>query len=331
MTGSTQLFTTMPIKDLAQKSVCDGHVFLMIGEKKFYLLKPGILVDPQFIKKYAASQSTFLFEQVSDNVVKETFKNYFKELRYLKFERDLKEKCFEIVKYFYEVYSGPEHLMSFAMACYEEFCLISFEDQIKMHETDMHLFRKSLYSAAFSVLFGMTNDYFHYLMLKDFYNLTFSLDIGLCDSNYSYYVAEACNAENREPGTGKYYLMKEKASELEVEVYFKHPEKSYSFIKEKAILNHPELAEIVLYQHELSSGRGFPRGVSKGQTSTWESIVILASSIVEISSEYNFENDVLNYLILRKMDKLKDLPVYKVYTKLRLTFNHFKILKETGS
>lgn len=326
-----QILTKLPIKDLAKKIICDGHLFLLSGERKFYLMKPGVFVDPAFIKKYAVTNPVFDFESVVNLEVKEKFSNHFKELRYLQFEKDLRLKCSEIVKEFYRTYSEAEHFLSFALACHEAFCVLPLEDQTKMHETDMHLFRKALYSSAFSIIVGMTNDFYHYLMLKDFYNLSFSLDIGLCESSYSYYVAEACNSENRAPGSGKKHLLKEKASQMEMDVFHNHPHKSYQYLKETPILSYPELAEVSLYQHELTDGTGFPRGIMKGQVSSWEAIVIFADSLVEITPEYQFESNVIPYLLNFENQKLKDLPVNRVYKKLCLAFSHFQAMKETGT
>lgn len=324
-------FLKLPIKDLAKKVVCDGHVYLSLGERKFYLMKPGVFVDPGFLKKHAVSNSVFDFEPTVNGPVKERFKSYFRELKYLQFEKDLRLKCFETVRAFHETFSAKEHFLSFALACYEEFCQLPIEDQLRMHETDMHLFRKALYSAAFSVVIAMSNDFFHYQMIRDFYNLTFAIDEGLCSESYSYFVSEACNKENQLPGSGQKWLKTEKASPGEISVFLEHPEKSYELLKSRNILSFPELAEAVRYQHELADGQGFPRGIKKAQVSSWEAVVVLADSLVEIVSEYTFERDTVGYLLTFQNEKMKDLPVQRTYKKLMLAFEHFKHLQETGS
>lgn len=328
MNNDNSKLNKLPVKDLAKKIICDGHLFLTIGNRKFYLMKPGIFVDQNFIKKHAIKDPVFDFDSVINHQVKENFKKHFKELRYLQFEKDLRAKCIEILKYFQDCFTSGEHMLSFALACHEEFCQISLDDQNKMHETDMHLYRKALYASAFSIIAGMTNDYFHFLMLRDFYNITFALDMGLCEPNYSYYVAEACNAENRNPGSGKNFLSSNSASELEKDVFLKHPEKSYEYLKKSSFLSYPELAEISLYQHELTNGEGFPRAIKKGQISSWEAIVIFADSLVEIAAEYNFENEVINYLLSFQNEKLNDLPVGRVFKRIVQTFEHFGSVKE---
>lgn len=321
----------LPIKDFAKKIICDGNLYLSSGDRKFYLMKPGVFVDPGFIKKYAATNPVFDYECVLNEELKGQFTNIFRDLKYLQFEKDIRMKCLELMKEFHSAFSREEHFLSFALACYETFCNVSLEDQAKMHETDMHLFRKALYSGAFAVISGIAGEFYDYLMLKDFYILAFTLDIGLCDSNYSYYVAEACNAENRVPGTGKKYLKRENATKFETDLFLAHPKKSYEYLKKTGLLSHPELAEVTLYQHELSDGSGFPRGVIKGQVSSWEAVVIFSDALVEISSSYDFEENVISYLVNFENQKLKDLPVGRIFKKLCLAFNFCENIKETGT
>jgi hypothetical protein len=331
MTTEKQKLIKLPVKDFAKKIICEGHLFLKIGEKKFYLMKPGVFVDPDFLKKYGPTNPVFELECVISVDVKEKFKKLFHELRYLQFEKDIRLKCAEIVYTFKLIFSGKEHFLSFALACHEEFCVISNEDQLRMHETDMNLYRKALYSSAFAIIVGMMNDFFHYLMLRDFYNLTFCMDMGLCSEDYSYYVAEACNAENKNPGSGRLYLEQEKASQLEKAVFFGHPESAHNFVTSKSFLNFPELAETLLYQHELSDGSGFPRKIFKGQVSSWEAVMMFSDSLVEIKAELEFERDVIRYLITFQSLRMKDLPVKRVYNKICAALGRSDIIKDTGS
>lgn len=323
----------VPVREFAKKKICDGHLYLQTKEgRRFYLMKPGVLVDPAFVKKHATQNTVFEFSAVTNDEVRKQFKQALTELRYLQFEKDLKAKAYEIVRLFQKHFSGEEHFLSFSLACYEVFCDLPGEISVKLHETDLYLFRKALYSASFAVIIGLTNDFYHPLLLKDFFNLTLVLDIGLCDSNYSYFVAEACNQENRQPGSGRSWLDQQRASSDELDVFLAHPEKGHQFLRKYSrLLAYPELAEIALYQHELSDGTGFPRGVKKGHVSSWESVVVLADALVEIQADYEFETQVLAYLKKFKNNKLTDLPVGRVYKKFCDSMDHMKQLKETGS
>ncbi len=320
----------LPIKDLAKRKIADGHIYLSTKEgRRFYLLKPGMLLDEEFIKKHAQLNTVFDFEQVSQPEVIENFLKLFTELRYLQFERDLKAQSLKLVGEFYQTFSSEAHFLSFAQACFEAFNLIPAETLKKLHAQDTQLFRKSFYSAAFSVILAVSNDFYHFTMLRDFYNISFSLDLGLCSTNYSYYVAQACNQENKIPGTGLEWLEGEKASALEKEVFLGHPRKSYDFIKNSKLLAFPELAEAVLYQHELSNGKGFPKGIPRNYVSGWEAVIILADSLVEITDSFTFETRVVEHLMNFQNSKLKELPVNKVHFKLKETLKYFEKMKET--
>jgi hypothetical protein len=308
----------LPVRDLAKKRICDGHLFLMSEEgRKFYLMKPGILIDPSFIKRYATHHTVFHFQPILNEDVTEKFVATLTEFRYLEFEKDLKEKSLELMKLFQSSFSQNEHFLSWALASFKVFNDIPFDFILKMHETDLYLFRKSLYSAAFSIMIAVANDFHHPLIIKDIYNLTLMLDVGLCDSEYSYYVSQACNSENQKPGSGLSWLESHKASSAEIKVFTTHPERSYSFFKQnKDLLAHPELAEIALYQHELFDGKAFPQKIPRSLISSWESVVTLADTMVEIREEYNFEVDFLNYIHSFQSGKLGDPSIARVYKKL---------------
>lgn len=294
------------------------------------MLRPGILIDEPFIKKHASNQTVFDYIKVTDDETIQKFATLFKELKYLQFERDLRLKTREIVACFKATFESDTHFLSFALACYNEFCALNESDVRRMHETDVYLFRKSLYSAAFAVIIGLANDFYHYTMIKDFYNITLGLDLGICESHYSYYVAEGTNQENQNPGSGLAWMKSQGASEQEQKVFLEHPEKSYNFFEmNEMILAFPELKEIALYQHELSDGSGFPRGIPKGQVSSWEAVVILASSLVEIKDEYGFEQEVVKYIFNFQNKKLTDMPVQRVFQKFCMGLGDIYTMKES--
>lgn len=322
----------LALKDLAKKTLCDGHLFLISKEgRRFYVMQPGMLLDEEFIKKHALHNAAFEFEPIVKEEIIENFSKLLRQLKYLQFEKDLRLKSVELVMYFHTVFQRDEHFLNFALACYREFNLIPMERQKRMHGLDINLFRKSLYSAAFSIITALTSDFYHYTMLRDFFNLTFSLDMGLCDANYSYYVAKGCNRENQQPGTGAAWMKEEKASDAEIEVFLKHPQKSYEFVKSLSILSYPELSEITRFQHELSNGKGFPRGITKGQISSWEAVVLFADSLVEIEDSFSFEKNVVQHLLNFHNSKLNELPVGRVHNKICKAFEYFDSLKETGT
>ena len=94
---------------------------------------------------------------------------------------------------------------------------------------------------------------------------------------------------------------------------------------------YPELAETILYQHELSNGSGFPRGIPKSQVSNWEAVTILSDSMVEIIKAYNFETSVVDYINNFKNSKVTDLPIARVYKKLKLVMDYICTQREIAS
>jgi hypothetical protein len=320
------------VKDLARKRVCDGHLYLTTAEgRRFYIMQPAMLIDGDFIKKHAATHAQLELEPVVRDELSMKFRELFKQLRYHQFEKDLREKSAEILAAFCEAFQQEEHFLSFATAAFEEFCHAPQELLEQLYRTDMHLFRKSFYAAAFSVVTALSNDFFHYTMLRDFYTVTLLLDVGLCDAGYSYHVSRACNEENRRPGTGAKLLQEERCSELELKTFLEHPRRGHALLEATKLLAYPEFADIVLYQHELADGSGFPRGVRKESVAGTEAVVILADALVEISDNFPFETNAVAHLLQFNNPKLRELPVEKAHRRLCLALEHFGQLRKTGS
>lgn len=327
----TGVLNKIHVKEMSKKSVCDGYLYYVSGTKKILLLKPGSLISQSFLQKHGMAGTTFEISQLGDENIIQLFSRLFKELRYLHFEKDLQAKAQEILDHFFDTFSQDKHFFSFALSCYEEFCAQKELQSIRLNETDVNLFIKSFYSSSLSILFALSNGVFHYPMVKDIYNLSFCLDIGLCQKNYSFYVSQACNFENKFPGTGISWMKEQSASSEEIDVFFKHPVNSYKFFQENSILNFPELAQTVLYQHELANGEGFPKGINHSQISGIESILILADAMVEIKDEDHFEKGILEHIRNFENKKLNILPVKRVLNQLlRQRMIHQK-LEDTGS
>ncbi len=325
--------TEISIRDLAKNLICPGHLFIQTSnERKFYLMKPGTYIDVNFIKKHASLNTVFELNPVASKEVQDDFYKTLKEFVYLQFEKDLRFKSFEILQKFKFYFSTENHFLNFVIPCFQVFGSIPIEYLQKMNETDLYLFRKATYSAAFSVIISIANGIYHPLMIRDLFNLTLTLDLGICSEDYSYFVAKACNQENRNPGSGKEWLQVNKATKEELTTFLEHPERSYLIFQEEKIkLVHKELSQITLYQHELSSGKGFPRGITKGLVSTWESVVILSDSMVEILEEYDFENRVVSYVLDFQNEKLNNLPINKVYQRFCFSLNKIDNFNKTGT
>lgn len=306
------------IKELAKFSICPGHLYLQTSsERQFYLMKPGMYIDKNFLNKHLNLQTEFELNPIISVQIQDEFFRLLKEFNYLHFEMDIRKKCRELIIYFSKIFTSESHFLNFAIPCFQHFNNLHPAYLQVMSDVDVYLLRKAIYSAAFSVLISFCNGIYHPLMVKDIYNLTLSLDVGLCRKNYSYFVAQACNEENKNPGNGMKWLQQEKATPEEIDIFLSHPNESYKLYEQGKIkLLHRELAQIILYQHELSNGKGFPRGIKKGLVSSWESVVILADSLVGIEKEFDFENRVIEFLYQFESKKLKNLPLNKIYQRL---------------
>jgi len=327
----SEVLMKMHVKEVSKKSICDGYLYLSSNGKKILLLKPGSLITSSFLHKHAMAGTTFEFSQVSDQKVFQHFSKLFKELKYLHFEKDLNVKSEEILHHFFQTHGNGEQFFSFAYACYEEFSAQKEIQSEKLNETDVNLFIKSFYSAGMSVLFSLSQGIYHYPMIKDIYNLSLCLDIGLCHKGYSFFVAQACNQENKSPGSGLAWIKGQSASPEEIEVFKEHPQKGYEFFTQHSILNYPELKKTILFQHEIANGMGFPNGVHHSQISSIESILILADALVEIKDGEHFPTGVLEHIKKFDSKKIEILPVKRVFNKFLMKHKEEYKFEDTGS
>ncbi len=305
------------------QTLCSGRLLLQMGPRRLSLLEAGQIIDKKFLDKYKNSE--LYLEPVADlNRVNE-FKKMFADLKSKKFEREQREQAKLILREVIKDWSHPEaHLLTFAQASFEVLNTLPHEELYKIDSTDLRLFKKALYASAISVVIGMSNDYFEFNLLKDIYQITFVLDAGLCGPNYSYHIANAVDAESQKSGEGIKYLNQVKASEKEKELFFKHPEASHDLIESLQFnLTYPELTEIVLFQHETATGKGFPRGITKREISTWDAVCLLADGVVAMSQIEKVEKNTINYLLKISMEKQDILPIKKVLGRFKEIVRYF--------
>ncbi len=300
-----------------------GRLLLQMGPKLLPLLEAGQVIDQKFLAKY--KNSKLIVESAIDEELYLHLKFLFSDLKTKKFEKDQRELAKKILG---SVLTGwkkkDSHLLTFALACFECLNTLPAEELTKIDSTDIRLFKKALYSSALSVITAMSNDYFEFNLIKDLYQVTFVLDVGLCDSNYSYHIAGAVDEESKKAGSGLIYLDKVHASTQEKNLFLKHPEKSHDLIESYQFsMTYPELCQIVLYQHETTSGTGFPRGVTKREISTWDAVCLYADGIVMMSSIEDLEKNTLDYILKKSIEKQNLLPIKKVFTRLKETISYF--------
>lgn len=305
------------------QTICSGRLFLQMGPKRLSLLEAGQVIDKNYLEKY--KNSDLYLESVVNEVQLTEYKNLFTQLKSKKFEKEQREIAKLIVESVLKEWHDPSaHILTFAKACFESLNFIPMSELLKIDGTDLRLFKKSLYASALSVIIGISNDYFEFNLLKDLYQITFILDFGLCESSYSYHMANAVEAESIKPGAGLEYLEQSKASTKEKELFLKHPEKSHDLIESLSFhMTYPELMEIVLYQHETISGTGFPRGITKREVSTWDAVCLYADGIVSMSALEKLETHTIDYLLDKSYEKQEALPIKKVFARFKETMSYF--------
>jgi hypothetical protein len=306
-----------------EQTLSSGRLLLQMGPKRISLLEAGQLIDKNHLKKY--QDSNLVLDVCTDQDKYEEYVSLFSDLKNKKFEKDQRELAKKILKAVFEDWKKEQtHLLTFATACFDSFNTLPREELVKIDNTDLRLFKKAIYASAIAVVAAISNDYFEFNLIKDLYLVTFVLDVGLCDTNYSYHIAMAVDEESKLAGAGIDYLKTVHASEKEHELFLKHPEKSHDLIESLAFnMSYPELSEIVLYQHETTQGSGFPRGVTKREISTWDAVCLYADGVVMMSSLSEFEKSPLRYLLEKSFEKQDHLPIKKVFLRIKNAISYF--------
>jgi len=306
------------------QTLSPGHLFIQMGPKLLSLLEAGQVIDKNYLNKY--KNSKLFIESKIDSKKYEMFMELFDQLKNIKFEKPNRDHCKLIMSKIVEDWSSSDsHLLTFALACFNTFNSLPTSELSRIDNTDIRLFKKSLYSSCIAVVTAMSNDFYEFSILQDFYQITFVMDFGLCDASYSFHIANAVDAESTGAGNGLLYLEKAKASVNERNLFLGHPEKSYKLLESEHInLHYPELSSIVLYQHETTTGNGFPRGITKREVSSWDAICLYADSIVKMTAIEQLESNCMSYLISESNLKQDLLPVKRVFMKLKNMFHYFQ-------
>lgn len=306
------------------QTLSTGRLLLQMGPKRLSLLEAGQVIDKKYLEKYKNSE--LMLESVVDQAKLDEYKSLFKDLKSQRFEKNQRQCSKKILASVFTEWKQPSsHILTFALACFESLNSMPQEELLKIDNTDIRLFKKALYASALSVVVAMSNDYFEFDLIKDIYQVTFVLDVGLCDVNYTYHIASAIDEESKLAGAGVVSLKKANASAKEIDLFLKHPEKSHELIESLAFnMTYPELIQIVLYQHETTQGTGFPRGVTKREISTWDAVCLYADGVVMMSSLEEIEREPLKYIMKTSFEKQDLLPIKKVFTRLKGAITYFE-------
>ena len=275
--------------DLLRYELAPGDIFIISPAGKTLRLKrAGDVLEPEWRKHYARSQQLRIIPLVNlDRVKKLTglFKRWSTE-KGIEEQEILSQEFLETVR----SGLGPTGGLSFldwATTCYNLFTpdvdlVTEFQNQ------HIVLYRRGLLVSSLAVLFSMACGYKELSFLRDIYRVSWYLDAGLLDESFTYWVALACQVERSNPGEGGKYLVAQGAKENEHELFLTHPRRSFerAQVELAAKLEFPDLLLSVLHHHEKSDGSGFPEKLSRSLLSDWESLIVLADSLVEYREEF---------------------------------------------
>lgn len=215
-------------------------------------------------------------------------------------------------------------LLDLAFVCYTLFPVDSSliaEYQAK----HVVLYRRGLLVSALAVLMGVALGYEDPAFLKDVYHTGWLLDVGLATDEFSYWVALACQAEKHRPGAGDQLLKDRGASERELLLFLDHPRLGFERARAQAEAKFafPELLTSILHHHEKADGTGFPEALTFSVLADWETLMVLADSMVDYREEV-LEEDLrasFGHLWGRySANPVEGLPVHGIMRKIKAWF-----------
>lgn len=224
---------------------------------------------------------------------------------------------------------GGLSLLDLAFVCYTLFPVdasLIAEYQAK----HVVLYRRGLLVSALAVLMAVALGYEEPTFLRDVYHTGWLLDLGLSSDEFSYWVALACQAEKHRPGAGDQLLKDRNASDQELRLFLEHPrfgfDRARTLVEKKFAF--PELLTSILHHHEKSDGTGFPEGMTFSVLADWETLMVLADSMVDYREEM-LEEDLrssFGHLWSRYFaNPVEGLPVQGIMLKIKAWFQVQKV------
>lgn len=256
------------LTEIKTETISHAHYFHMLSDTRAILiLRAGDFVEPSFITKYLEKGMNSLHQLSIIN--KEDlliYKQKWSQLKVAKTQILQMKVRDELIKKVSNDFwhSNEKSFLSFVIAAYEEF--YQFEPLVleNFQEKSMIMYTRTLLTSSIATLVSLCNGIVDYKFIKDMYNTTFLLDYGMIAyDNFSYVMAQACEAERNRPGSGPDYLVNLKRSEREINLFKNHPELSYNIARDfEKDFTYPEVLDLILLHHEKCDGSGFPKGYS---------------------------------------------------------------------
>ena len=321
---------TVPIKNFSVGTISNGHVFLILGNKPFLLLRAGDYIDGEFLQKYLdRGLESFWFLEIADKDTITKYHSLFSELRNSKsskLQAISSEKIYiSFVKDF--ILENKVSFLSFIVAAFNTFYRFDHGTALKFHQTSTTLFDRALVTSAHSILVTMSNGFKDYNFIRDIYNLAFIMDIGLLEGEFSYNIQKACEQERNYPGTGTAYLQSVSKQPEELDLFMHHPSFSMHYAESMPDrFEYPELCQVLAIHHEKFDGSGFPNGYFRSSISSWECILNFVDLVTHYKTR-NYNKGDGKSILNETSEYLKSLETKEKQPLNDVIDNYFAVIK----
>jgi hypothetical protein len=311
---------------LSHWKIAPGDIFLKTPSGKHLRLKrAGDILEEAWKKKFGTT-ANLLWKPLINITAVENLKDLYQKWNLAEEPQEVDAQREEFISSLRSG-MGPDGkmcMLDWAFTCYSLFPL---EENIIQEFQAQHvvLYRRGLMVSSLAVLISIASGYEDPQFLKDIYLTGWLLDVGLLSEDFSYWVALACQAEKFSPGAGVILLKNKNAGSAEIELFLQHPRNGYNRVKEvfKSHYTFPELINSILHHHEKADGTGFPEGMTFSVMSDWQSLFVLADSMVDYQEEI-LENDLAQSFRelwdFYQTKQIENLPVKVVLSKIKIWF-----------
>lgn len=334
---SVDYLTPLSGDELSRWELAPGDIFIISPSGKILRLKrAGDVLEPAWREHYSQSHQLRLLPLVNTDRVQALCALY-EVWNQAEDPSEAEEAADAFVD---AVRSGMSEaggltMLDWAMTCHS---LFKPDAQLVEEFQAQHvvLYRRALLVSSLSVFFSLACGYRDPIFLREIYHAAWYLDSGLIDDSFTYWVALACQAERIKPGEGGKFLIAQSAGEAEHALFFTHPRRSYERAQSELQdqLTFGELLLSVLHHHEKADGSGFPEKLNLSVLSDWETLMVLADSLVDYREEVLEKNlrqgwqELWNVFLARPV---QGLPIQSVVEKLTAWAQVFSPEKESAA
>ncbi len=258
---------SVTMEEMKSMKISKGHFiyFLEDIDKPIYMRGPGDFISEEYVQTYVKRGATHfhLLPETDDAFLKELI-SIFKSFERNKTELDnfhSRDKLINIMKESYIEVNDNYSILNLIVAAFDVFYHLPEKVVQNLYDADEVLYHRSMLNATYSIIVAVFMGYMDFYTLRDIYNATLIVDLGLVGPNLNIEIVQACEREREKIRGGVEFLEKNKPSS--VEAFVEHPSASYQIAKNyESFFYSFAVCELILNQHESANGMGFPNGVN---------------------------------------------------------------------